>query len=31
MKLDRMKVELRNEQYLDSLGSGTTDKCAKPN
>ena len=21
-----MKVELRNEQYLDSLGSGTTDK-----
>lgn len=26
MKLDRMKVELRNEQYLDSLGSGTTDK-----
>ena len=22
MKLDRMKVELRNEQYLDSLGSG---------
>ncbi len=26
MKLDRMKVELRNERYLDSLGSGTTDK-----
>lgn len=26
MKLDRMKVELRNEQYLDSLGAGTTDK-----
>ncbi len=26
MKLDRMEVELRNEQYLDSLGSGTTDK-----
>lgn len=26
MKLSRMKVELRNEQYLDSLGSGTTDK-----
>lgn len=26
MKLNRMKVELRNEQYLDSLGSGTTDK-----
>ena len=22
----RKKVELRNEQYLDSLGSGTTDK-----
>ena len=26
MKLDRMKVELRNEHYLDSLGAGTTDK-----
>ena len=26
MKLNRMKVELRNERYLDSLGSGTTDK-----
>ena len=26
MKLNRMKVDLRNEQYLDSLGSGTTDK-----
>ncbi|MEG1616154.1 MAG: HlyD family efflux transporter periplasmic adaptor subunit [Bacteroidales bacterium] len=26
MKLNRMEVELRNEQYLDSLGSGTTDK-----
>ncbi|WP_333616071.1 efflux RND transporter periplasmic adaptor subunit, partial [Bacteroides pyogenes] len=26
MKLDRMKVELRNERYLDSLGAGTTDK-----
>lgn len=26
MKLNRMQVELRNEQYLDSLGSGTTDK-----
>ena len=26
MKLDRMEVELRNEKYLDSLGSGTTDK-----
>lgn len=26
MKLNRMKVELRNEQYLDSLGAGTTDK-----
>lgn len=26
MKLNRMKVELRNEQYLDSLGAGTPDK-----
>ncbi len=26
MKLSRMEVELRNEQYLDSLGAGTTDK-----
>lgn len=26
MKLNRMEVELRNECYLDSLGSGTTDK-----
>ncbi|MCD8165858.1 MAG: HlyD family efflux transporter periplasmic adaptor subunit [Bacteroides sp.] len=26
MKLDWMRVELRNEQYLDSLGAGTTDK-----
>jgi HlyD family secretion protein len=26
MKLNRMKVELRNEEYLDSLGAGTTDK-----
>ncbi len=26
MKLSRMEVELRNERYLDSLGSGTTDK-----
>jgi hypothetical protein len=26
MKLSRMRVELRNEQYLDSLGAGTTDK-----
>ena len=26
MKLNRMEVELRNEHYLDSLGSGTTDK-----
>ena len=26
MKLNRMDVELRNERYLDSLGSGTTDK-----
>ncbi len=25
MKLNRMEVELRNERYLDSLGSGTTD------
>ena len=26
MKLNRMEVELHNERYLDSLGSGTTDK-----
>ena len=26
MKLNRMKVELRNEHYLYSLGAGTTDK-----
>ena len=26
MKLNQMKVELRNEHYLDSLGAGTTDK-----
>ena len=26
MKLNRMEVELRNERYLDSWGSGTTDK-----
>ena len=26
MKLNRMKVERRNEHYLDSLGAGTTDK-----
>ena len=26
MQLNRKKVELRNEQYLDSLGSGTPDK-----
>ena len=26
MKLNRMEVELRNERYLDSLGSGTSDK-----
>lgn len=26
MKLDRLEAELRNEQYLDSLGSGTHDK-----
>ena len=26
MQLNRQQVDLRNEQYLDSLGSGTTDK-----
>lgn len=26
MKVNRLEVELRNERYLDSLGSGTTDK-----
>lgn len=26
MKLNRMSVELRNEQYLDSLGAGTPDR-----
>ena len=26
MKLNRMKVELRNERHLDSLGSGTMDR-----
>ena len=26
MNLNRMRVELRNERYLDSIGSGTTDK-----
>ncbi|MDR1781195.1 MAG: HlyD family efflux transporter periplasmic adaptor subunit [Tannerella sp.] len=26
MELSRQEVELRNEQYLDSLGAGTTDK-----
>lgn len=26
MKLNRMEVELRNERYLDSLGSGTMDR-----
>jgi HlyD family secretion protein len=26
MELNRKEVELRNEQYLDSLGAGTTDK-----
>ncbi len=26
MKLDRMSAELSNERYLDSLGSGTTDR-----
>ena len=29
MKLSRMKVELRNEHYLDSLGAGTTDKVRR--
>ena len=29
MKLNRMEVELRNERYLDSLGSGTTDKVSQ--
>ena len=31
MKLNRMEVELRNERYLDSLGSGTTDKVRQLN
>ncbi|MBQ6694467.1 MAG: HlyD family efflux transporter periplasmic adaptor subunit [Bacteroidaceae bacterium] len=26
MEVSRMQVELRNERYLDSIGSGTTDK-----
>ena len=26
MKLNRMEADMRNERYLDSLGSGTTDK-----
>lgn len=26
MQLDKMRVELRNEKYLDSIGAGTTDK-----
>lgn len=26
MSLNRLEVELRNEQYLDSIGSGTTDQ-----
>lgn len=26
LKIDRMKVEIRNERYLDSIGAGTTDK-----
>ncbi len=26
MELNRMEVELKNERYLDSIGSGTTDK-----
>ena len=27
MKLRRQEVELSNERYLDSIGSGTTDRC----
>ena len=26
MKLNRLRVELANERYLDSIGSGTTDR-----
>ncbi len=26
MQIDKMKVEVRNEKYLDSIGAGTTDK-----
>lgn len=26
MRLDKMRVEVRNEHYLDSIGAGTTDK-----
>ncbi|MDN4754086.1 HlyD family efflux transporter periplasmic adaptor subunit [Porphyromonadaceae bacterium W3.11] len=26
LQLDKMKVEVRNERYLDSIGAGTTDK-----
>lgn len=26
MQMDKMKVEVRNEKYLDSIGAGTTDK-----
>lgn len=26
MRIDKMKVEVRNEKYLDSIGAGTTDK-----
>jgi len=26
MKVRRLEAELRNERYLDSIGSGTTDK-----
>lgn len=29
MELNRKAVELRNEQYLDSLGAGTTDKVCQ--
>ena len=29
MKLSRMKVELRNEHYLDSLGAGTTESVRR--
>ena len=29
MQLNRKKVELRNEQYLDSLGSALPTKCVR--